>query len=469
MSFEPSDFTILSQGSVSMAPGGSATSTISTEAVGGIQGLVDLSVTGVPAGASATFSPASVRAGGSSTLTIDAGGAKEGTYTLTVTGTEGGIRHSAQVPVTLAPAPANDFAIAPALDRLILVPGVPASTTITTTATRGVPGEVELSVTGVPSGATATLDRSEVPAGGAATLTVNAGIVAAGHYTITVIGTQEGADGSAAPTRATGAPSQGPLTHSTNVAASRGSGIGYHGGPVLTATKHIYYIWYGNWSGNSATTILTDFARSLGGSAYFSINTTYTQSGGARVSNSVTFSESTTDNYSRTKNLTDADVQTIVAAAQAFGRLPTDTNGVYLVLTSADVNETSGFGTQYCGWHTHGTIGGKDIKYAFVGNPDRVPQGCEAQGVGPNGNPGADGMASIIAHEIVETNTDPDLNAWYDSRGAENGDKCAWTFGVTHTAANRSLYNVTLGSRNYYLIQQNWVNAAGGYCSMHYP
>ena len=39
-------------------------------------------------------------------------------------------------------------------------------------------------------------------------------------------------------------------------------------------------------------------------------------------------------------------------------------------------------------------------------------------------------MASIIAHELEEAATDPDLNAWYDRRGDENADKCAWTFGT---------------------------------------
>src|SRR5258705_528444 len=37
-----------------------------------------------------------------------------------------------------------------------------------------------------------------------------------------------------------------------------GNGISYHGGPVVTGTPNIYFIWYGNWSGNSATSILTD-------------------------------------------------------------------------------------------------------------------------------------------------------------------------------------------------------------------
>jgi len=77
-------------------------------------------------------------------------------------------------------------------------------------------------------------------------------------------------------------------------------------------------------------------------------------------------------------------------------------------------------------------------------------------------------MASIIAHELEEAVTDPDLNAWYDRRGAENADKCAWTFGTTTTLSSGAKKNVTLGSRNY-LIQQNWVNnGSGGFCAMSY-
>ena len=76
-------------------------------------------------------------------------------------------------------------------------------------------------------------------------------------------------------------------------------------------------------------------------------------------------------------------------------------------------------------------------------------------------------MASVIAHELEEMVTDPNLNAWFDLRGAENADKCAWTFGTTYTV-NGALANMQLGTRNY-LIQRNWVNASGGYCSLSYP
>ncbi len=245
------------------------------------------------------------------------------------------------------------------------------------------------------------------------------------------------------------------------------SSISYHGGPLILGTTNLYYIWYGNWSGNSATTILPDFAGHLGGSPYFNINTTYFNGTGTHVSNSVRYAGSTTDSYSRGTSINDADVQTIVTGAISSGRLPADTNGVYFVLTSADVDETTGFLTQYCGWHTHGTIGGQDIKYAFVGDPERNLTACAAQTISPNSNAGADAMISIIAHEAEEAVTDPDLNAWYDRHGQENADKCAWTFGATSTASNGSKYNVTLGSRQY-LIQQNWVNASGGYCAMSY-
>jgi len=243
--------------------------------------------------------------------------------------------------------------------------------------------------------------------------------------------------------------------------------IAYHGGPIMLGNNTVYFIWYGNWSGNTATSILPNLISGENGSPYFNINTTYYNGSGTHISNSLTMGATTTDNYSQGTALSDAQVQQIVSDAITSGRLPSNTSASYMVLTSSDVNETSGFCTQYCGWHNHATIGGADIKYAFVGNPDRCPSACEAQTTGPNGNAGADGMASIIAHELEETVTDPDLNAWYDRQGAENADKCAWTFGTESTASNGAKYNVQFANGYKFLIQQNWI-ATGGPCAMSY-
>lgn len=256
-------------------------------------------------------------------------------------------------------------------------------------------------------------------------------------------------------------------------AKASGNGITYHGGPVLTSGAHVFYIWYGNWSSNTATTILPALAMGLSGSPYFNIETTYYNGSNQKVQNAVSlagqYMYTTGTTYS--KSLSDANIQTIVAATINGGNLAYDASGVYFVLTSSDVKETSGFCTKYCGWHTYFNLNGvpsQVVKYSFVGNGDQCPSACEEQTASsPNGNTGADGMASVISHELDESTNDPQLNAWYDSKGNESADKCAWTFGTTKKATNGSLYNMTLGGLEF-LIQQNWVNAGGGYCALSY-
>jgi hypothetical protein len=244
------------------------------------------------------------------------------------------------------------------------------------------------------------------------------------------------------------------------------NGIDYHGGPVLMTTAHAYVIWYGTWS-SSAKQVLSTLLGGIGGSPYYKINTTYHDGAGRIVPNSVTLAGQTDDSYSQGKtNLSDGQIATIVSSAIAGGRLPKDTGGVYFVFTSADVTK-SGFLTSYCGWHDHGTMSGSDIKYAFVGDPGANASCSMQTSVSPNGLPGPDAMASVIAHELEEAATDPDLNAWYDRRGYENADKCAWTFGTTYTTANGSKANMKLGGLDF-LIQRNWVNASGGYCALSY-
>jgi hypothetical protein len=250
-----------------------------------------------------------------------------------------------------------------------------------------------------------------------------------------------------------------------------GNGIDYHGGPVMLGTVNVYYIWYGDWTrpdNAAAVGILTDLANGIGGSPYYNINTTYYDASNQHVANSIHYITSINMSSStHGTSLSDATIQTIVTEAIQSG-LPLDSNGVYFVLTSADVTASSGFCTKYCGWHTYGRISGLNIKYSFVGDPTRCPSSCMQQAKGPNGTTGADGMASVISHELEEAASDPQLNAWYDRTGMENADKCAWTFGTTYVAANGALANMTLGTRDF-LIQRNWVNANGGLCALRFP
>jgi hypothetical protein len=246
------------------------------------------------------------------------------------------------------------------------------------------------------------------------------------------------------------------------------SSIVYHGGSVLTSTSgsNAYLVWYGSWAPASQQ-IVRDFASNVGGSPYFGINTTYTDAAGKKVTNKVTVAGETTDTVNRGTSLSDAAIQSIVSDAITSGRLPKDTNGVYFVLTAAGVTASSGFLTQYCGWHTNASIAGSDIKFAFVGDPTGPSiANCAVQTTAsPNGVPGVDAMISVVAHELEETVTDPDLNAWYDRAGNENADKCAWTFGTTYSAGNGSVANVKLGARNF-LIQRNWRAGRTQGCAM---
>jgi hypothetical protein len=241
------------------------------------------------------------------------------------------------------------------------------------------------------------------------------------------------------------------------------SAISYHGGPLI-GTPTAYLIWYGSWNrGNGTDTpegqqIVRDFLNNLGGSPYFQINTTYS-AGGTTINGAVGgVGGEVSPGYSHGTRLRDATIQTIVNEALNAG-LPRDANGVYFVLTSSDVNEQSGFCTQYCGWHTSASstiISNGRVRYSFVGNAARCLNACAAQTASPNGNAGVDAMLSVVAHELEEATTDPDpRSGWADSGGSENADKCAWTFSShQYQTANGSWANMHLGTRDF-LIQRN--------------
>ncbi len=267
----------------------------------------------------------------------------------------------------------------------------------------------------------------------------------------------------------------GILTASGAMAAGEGE-LQYHGGAVLTRTPHVYLLWYGDWRKSPAVPILTDFVSSLGGSPYYRINTLHQDAAGRHVLKTISYSGSAADDYSQGDHLDAAGVLKALKAAVRRGALPLDPNGLYFVLTSADVEETSGFCADYCSWHHHAKMAGVDIKYAFLGNPSRCADSCElAPGNTPNGDAAADAMVAGLAARINEMVTDPDGDGWLDAEGRENTDKCllsADPFGPTYTAADGARANVRLGARNF-LVPQSWVNdgdaASGGHCVLAIP
>src|SRR6185503_16341084 len=91
-----------------------------------------------------------------------------------------------------------------------------------------------------------------------------------------------------------------------------GNGIEYHGGPVMEGPHNVYFIWYGNFSGNPALSILPDLIHGFGGSQYFNTNTTYGDATG-NVGNTVTMAGQTFDNYSQGTALNNTNLPNVIS------------------------------------------------------------------------------------------------------------------------------------------------------------
>ncbi len=178
-----------SPATVTVTAGGSGTSTITTAITSGVAQSVALSASGVPSGATATFSPTSISGNGSSTLTLSSGTAAAGTYTVTVTGTGTSATHTATVSLVINAVVTNDFSVGATPNSISVVQGASATSTIGTTTTSGSAQSVAFSATGLPSGASASFSPASVTSGGASTLTLNTGTAAAGSYSVTITGT----------------------------------------------------------------------------------------------------------------------------------------------------------------------------------------------------------------------------------------------------------------------------------------
>lgn len=216
----------------------------------------------------------------------------------------------------------------------------------------------------------------------------------------------------------------------------------YQGGETI-ATPTFYVMWYGAWD-SIDTNLVEFFLQRLDQSPYsmvasypFRPPTGQINWGGSIIKNE--------PNYN--KQLSDLDIQALVTDEPAWATK--DPNGLYFILTSSDVNATSGFCRQYCGFHTSVWA----TRYIWVGNSEvQCASACTA-GSGPNGRRGADGMINILLHEITESVTDPWFDGYINEMNREAGDLCGWTFGTTNALATGAKYNIEIEGTKF-LVQR---------------
>jgi hypothetical protein len=121
------DFTLsISPSALEVIAGGAANYTVTTTAIGGFNGSVSLSASGLPTGATYTFNPASITGAGTSTLTISpAASAPPGNYAVTVTGTSGILTHTASADAAVAAPPTGSSTGTPCGVNVAMNPTTP--------------------------------------------------------------------------------------------------------------------------------------------------------------------------------------------------------------------------------------------------------------------------------------------------------------------------------------------------------
>jgi hypothetical protein len=159
--------------SATVTAGSSTAITYSTAVINGFKSAITLSVTGLPTGVTAKFSPASIASPGtgSSTLTLTAvAGKVAGAYALTVTAS-GGVTKTQTLSLMVI---GSDFTLTLGGTKVIVARGGSVPITITTAVVDGFKAAVALSVSGAPSGVTASFAPTSIasPGSGSSKLTL---------------------------------------------------------------------------------------------------------------------------------------------------------------------------------------------------------------------------------------------------------------------------------------------------------
>ena len=178
-------FTLSDYSSVSVGQGSSVTSTVSVNPQYGFTGSVNLAVTGLPSGVTASFAP-NPTATGSSVLTLTANStATPGTTTLTITGTSGSLHSTTTLTLGVS---APSFTLSD-YTSVSIGQGGSGTSTLYVNSQYGFTGSVNLAVSGLPSGVTASFAPNPTATGSSLLTLTAASTAIAGTTTLTVTGT----------------------------------------------------------------------------------------------------------------------------------------------------------------------------------------------------------------------------------------------------------------------------------------
>jgi hypothetical protein len=202
-----------------------------------------------------------------------------------------------------------------------------------------------------------------------------------------------------------------------------------HTGSVLNNVTLLPIFWGTNWTTDDTYNGVNNFFNGLVGSDYFkTINEYGIDTSTIEISNSVWDKNEST-------SLTPADANSLANEACKFTNYTPDNNIVYIFI--ADTPPGNG---NDCAWHSsfectndQGVQNYATMEY--IPNLENVTD-CHIDGDSSGHSVRLAATANVIAHETVETLTDP-YDGWYDSedtdlcakgQNCEVGDKCSWTF-----------------------------------------
>lgn len=159
----------VTSGGLSVKPGSSVTTTITVNDRGGFTGSVTLTASGLPSGVTASFSPVSTT--GTSVLTLTAGSsAPYAAANVVVSGSSGSLSASTAVPLTVLGV---GFSLSTSTGSQWVNPGSSNTVTLTVNDQDGFTDAVNLSVTGLPSGVTASFSPASTTGTSVLTLTAS--------------------------------------------------------------------------------------------------------------------------------------------------------------------------------------------------------------------------------------------------------------------------------------------------------